>query len=91
MPRNFKHLCFKEFLMVSWGPNLVFFPFPTKAPNIHNSHMNATLKVGMDLGVIGLHPLHSPTFVKVSFRPKHIFGLMGPCPSHLVVNPMLGL
>jgi hypothetical protein len=27
----------------------------------------------------------------VHFIPKHIFGLMGPCNSHLVMNPMLGL
>jgi hypothetical protein len=32
----------------------------------------------MHLGVIGLHPLHSPSFVKVCFTSKHIFGLMGP-------------
>jgi hypothetical protein len=25
------------------------------------------------LGIIGLHPLHSPPFVKVCFAPKHIF------------------
>jgi len=43
------------------------------------------------LGVIGLHPLHSPPFVKMCFTPKHIFGLMGLCISHLVTNPMLGL
>jgi hypothetical protein len=31
----------------------------------------------MPLGVIGLHPLHSPPFVKMCFTLKHIFGLMG--------------
>jgi len=31
----------------------------------------------MRLGVIGLHPLHSPPFVKMCFTPKHAFGLMG--------------
>ncbi len=66
----------------------MFFPFPTKALNIHNSHMNATFKVGMDLGVIGFHPLHSPTFVRMHFTPKHIFCLMGACLSHLVANPI---
>ncbi len=53
--------------------------------------MSVTPKVGVDLGVIGLHPLHSPPFVKVCFTPKHTLGLMGPCNSHLVTNPMLGL
>jgi hypothetical protein len=28
-------------------------------------------KVGVHLKVIGLHPLHSPPFVKVCFTPKH--------------------
>jgi hypothetical protein len=77
--------------MVSYEPNLVFFPFLTKAMNIHNSHTSATLKVGMHLGVIGLHPLHSPPFVRVCFTPKHTLNLMGPYTSHFVTNPMLGL
>jgi hypothetical protein len=35
--------------------------------------VSATLKVGVHLGVIGLHPLHSPPFVRetVCFTPKH--------------------
>jgi hypothetical protein len=59
--------------------------------NIHNSCMSATPKVRMHLGVIGLHPLYSPPFMRMCFTPKHNFGLMGPCTSHFVVNPMLGL
>jgi len=47
--------------------------------------------MGLHLGVIRLHPLHSPPFVRVCFRPKHIFGFMGPCTSHLIMNLMLGL
>ncbi len=43
------------------------------------------------LRVIGLHPLHSPPFVRVCFTPKHIFGLMGTCISHLITNLMLEL
>ncbi len=54
------------------GPIWHFFAFSTKALNIHNSRPNATSKVGMHLGVIGLHPLHFPPFVKVCFIPKHI-------------------
>jgi hypothetical protein len=50
--------------------------------------MIVTPKVGVHLGVIGLHPLHSPPFVKVCFTPKHFFALMGPWTSHLVTNPM---
>ncbi len=73
------------------GPILCFFAFPTKVLNICNSRMNATPKMEVHLGVIGLHPLHSPPFVKVCFTPKHTFGLMGPYTSHLVMNPMLGL
>jgi len=53
--------------------------------------MSATPKVGMHLGVIGLHPLHSPPFVKVCFTPKHTLGLMGIYISHFVADPMLGL
>jgi len=53
--------------------------------------MNVIPKVGMHLRIIELHPLHSPPFMRVCFTPKHILGLMGPCTSHLVVNPMLGL
>jgi hypothetical protein len=59
--------------------------------NIRNSRTSATLKVEVQLGIIGLHPLHSPPFVKVCFTPKHILCLMGHCTSHLVVDPMLKL
>jgi hypothetical protein len=45
----------------------------------------------MHLGVIGLHPLHCPPFVKVCFTCKHSLGPMGLCISHLVANLMLGL
>ncbi len=48
----------------------------TKVLNIHNSHTSATLKVGVHLGVIRLHPLHSPPFVKVCFIPKHILDVV---------------
>jgi len=67
------------------------FAFPTKALNICNSHTCVIPEVGMHLGVIGLHPLYSPPFVRVCFTPKHTIGLMGPCTSHLVKNPMLRL
>jgi hypothetical protein len=35
--------------------------------------MSATPKMGVHLVVIGVHPLHSPPFVKVCFTPKHTF------------------
>jgi hypothetical protein len=69
----------------------IFFASPIKVLNIHNSRTSATPKVGVHLGVIGLHPLHFPPFVKVCFTPKYTLALMGPCTSHLVVNLMLGL
>jgi hypothetical protein len=58
------HLCFKTFLIVYWGPNLIFFAFPTKVLNIKDSCTRVTPKVGVHLGIIGLHPMHSPPFVK---------------------------
>jgi hypothetical protein len=48
-----------------------------------------TPKVGVHLGIIGLHFLHFPPFVKMCFAPKHTIGLIGPCTSHFVTNPML--
>jgi len=56
-----------------FGSNWCLFAFPTKALNIRNFSTNATPKVGMHLGVIGFHPLHSPPFLKVCFTPKQIF------------------
>jgi hypothetical protein len=47
------------------------FSFSTKALNIQDSRTNATPKVGMHLGIIGFHFLHSPSFVKVCFTSEH--------------------
>jgi hypothetical protein len=47
--------------------------------------------VGVHLGVIGLHPLHFPPFVRVCFTPKHNLGFMGHCTSHFIANSMLRL
>ncbi len=68
-----------------------FFALPTKAFNIHNFSTKVASKVGMHLGVIGLHPLHFPPFARVCFTTKHIFNLVDPCTSHLIVNLMLRL
>jgi hypothetical protein len=84
MRGQFKHLNFKTFIMCHEGPIWCFFAFPTKALNVHDSHTNATPKVEMHLGVIGLHPLHSPPFMKVCFTPKHI--LLASCPLHSTLN-----
>jgi len=81
----------KPFLWCFGRPIWHLFAFSTKALNIHNSRTSATPKVEVHLGIIGLHPLHSPPFVKVCFTPKHTLGLIGPCTSDLVTNPMLGL
>jgi hypothetical protein len=53
--------------------------------------MNATPKVGVHLRVIRLRPLYFPPFVKVCLGVKHTLILMGPCISHLIMNPMLRL
>jgi hypothetical protein len=68
--------------MVSLGINLAF---------VYLSNQGFEHSQLPHLGIIGLHPLHSPPFVKVCFITKHILGLMGPCTSHLVANPMLRL
>jgi hypothetical protein len=41
---------------------------PTK---VRNSYTSVIPKVGVHLGVIGLHPLHFPPFVKMCFTPSH--------------------
>jgi hypothetical protein len=91
MQGHFKHIRFKNFLMVSWEPNLVVVYLSNQGSEHSQLCTSVTLKVGMHLGIIGFHLLHSPSFMKVCFTPKHIIDLMGPCNSHLVVNPMLGL
>jgi hypothetical protein len=53
------------------GPIWCLFAFSTKVLNIRNSCISATSKMGVDLQVIGLYPLHSPPFLKVCFTPKH--------------------
>jgi hypothetical protein len=62
----------KPFQWYHERPNLVFFSFPTKVLNICDSHTSATLKEGVHLKVIRLHPLDSPPFVRMCFTPKHI-------------------
>jgi hypothetical protein len=81
----------RPFLWCLRGLIWCLFAFPTKVMNICNSCTNVTPKVGVHLGVIGVHPLHFPPFVRVCFTPKHTLGLMGPCTSHLVADPMLKL
>jgi hypothetical protein len=53
--------------------------------------MSVTSKVEMHLRIIGLHPLHSPPFVRVCFTTKHTLNLMGPYTSYLIANLMLKL
>jgi hypothetical protein len=65
MQGHFRHLNFKTFFQ--WylgGPIWCLFTFPTKVLNIWDSPMSVILKMGVHLGFIGLHPLHSPPFVK---------------------------
>jgi hypothetical protein len=57
---------------VMGAPIWCLFTFSTKVLNICNSYTNVILEVGVHLGVIGLHPLHSPPFVRVFLTPKHI-------------------
>ncbi len=48
------------------GPIWCLFEFSTKVLNIWDSCTSATPKVGMHLGVIGFHLLHSPSFVRAN-------------------------
>ncbi len=86
MQGHFKHLCFKNFLIMSWGPNLVF----VYLSNQGSKHLQLLHKCNSQSGsALGSHwasSLHSPPFVRVCFTPKHIIDLMGLCTSHLVVN-----
>ncbi len=65
------------------------FSFSTKALNIQDSRINATPKVGMHLGIIGFHFLHSPSFVKVCFTSEHTLVASWALAFHLVANQML--
>jgi hypothetical protein len=67
--------------------NWCLFSLSTKALNIWNSHTNATPKVGMDLGVIGLDLLHFPPFAKLCFSPKHTLWLHVPLHSTFSCKP----
>jgi hypothetical protein len=51
--------------------------------------MNVTSKMEVALESHWPHPLHSPSFVRMCFTPKHTFAFMGLCTSLLIVNPML--
>ncbi len=53
------------------GPIWCLLTFPTKVLNSRDSRMNVIPKVGMHLGVVVFHRLHSPPFVRVCFTPKH--------------------
>ncbi len=48
-----------------------FVSFSAKALNIQDFRISVIPKVGVYLGVIGLHPLHSPPFVIVCFTFEH--------------------
>jgi hypothetical protein len=62
----------RPFQWYAKGPIWCLFTFPIKVLNIWDSCTNVTSKMGLvHLGVIGLHPLHSPPFVTVCFTPKH--------------------
>ncbi len=72
MRRHFKHLRFKTFLMVSWGPNVVLIFLSNQGFKHSQLHTSVTPKMGMHLEVIELHPLHFSPFVRVFFTPKHL-------------------
>lgn len=73
--------------MVSQKLNLVLFNFPTKTLNICNFYTNATLKMGVHLKVIKLHPLHSPPFLKVCFILNRLSWPHGPFHSTISRKP----
>jgi hypothetical protein len=72
------------------SPTWCLFAFPTKTPKIHNSHMSATSKVGVYLGVVGLHPLHFSHLWKCFSHLNTFFWPHGPLYSTFSCNPMLG-
>jgi hypothetical protein len=81
----------KTFQWYFGGPICYLFAFSTKALNIQNSCMSATLKMGVHLGGIGFHFLHYIPFARVFHIWTHFLSFMGPCIPHLLTNPMLGL
>jgi hypothetical protein len=78
----------KPFQWYIGGPIWCLFTFPTKVLNIQDSHTSAIPKMGVPLGVIGLHPLHSPPFVKKCVSHSNTFSWPhGPLHSTLCHKP----
>jgi hypothetical protein len=88
---HFEHLRFKNFPIVSWGLNLVFFClFNQGSKHLQLLHeWNSQNKNA--LGSHWASSLAFSPFVKVCFTPKYTLILIGLCISHLVANPMLRL
>jgi hypothetical protein len=70
---QFRHLHPNNFPMISCKPNFVFFYLSNKGFEHLRLPHECNPKVGMHLGIIMLHPLHSPPFA---------LGFMGPCTPH---------
>jgi hypothetical protein len=90
MRRLLKYLRFRTFLMVSWRPNLVFFGFSNQGFKHPQLPHECNSQSGNALGNHWASSYYPPC-VRMCFTPEHTFGFMGPCISHLVVNPMLRL
>jgi hypothetical protein len=63
----------KTFQWYPGGPIWCLFAFSTNVLNIQDSRMSAIPKVRVHLGVIGVHLLRSPPFVRMHFTLKHTF------------------
>jgi hypothetical protein len=91
MRGHFKHLNLKKILMVSWRFNLML----VYLSNQGFEHLQLSHECNSQSGsALGSHRALSLAFSPICesvFRctPKHTLGLMGPCTSHLVTNPML--
>ncbi len=77
----------KPFQWCLGGPNWCLCALWTKGLNIWDSRTNATPKVKVHLGIIGVHSLApSPTCESLFHSRAHFFGLMCSCIPHLVAN-----
>jgi hypothetical protein len=90
--RHFRHLHFKTFTMVSWGPNLVFFYLFNEG----SKHLGLLYECNsQNESALRSHWVQSFTLSPICESVFHIWthslGLMSFCTLHLVANPMLGV
>jgi hypothetical protein len=89
---HYRHLQFKTFPMVTWGPNLVLVYLFNEGSKYLGLLHECNSQSGSALGshwaqIVTL----SPTLESVFHFWTHIFGLMCLCIPHLIINLILGL